>query len=236
MGISTVMFDLDGTLLPMDNDEFTRGYFKLLAAKLAPYGYEAGPLIDGIWSGVAAMVSNDGSRTNEEAFWARFAEVLGDRVFEHRPVLEEFYAVDFKAASRFCGFNPAAAETVRRARAMGLRTVLATNPIFPAVATESRIGWAGLTPGDFELYTTYENSRHSKPNADYYRDILSELGLSAGECLMVGNDADEDMAAGQTGMQVFLLTDCLINRENRSLDLWPHGGFAELDRYIESLV
>ena len=71
---------------------------------------------------------------------------------------------------------------------------------------------------------------------DYYRDILSELGLSAGECLMVGNDADEDMAAGQTGMQVFLLTDCLINRENRSLDLWPHGGFSELDRYIESLV
>ena len=53
---------------------------------------------------------------------------------------------------------------------------------------------------------------------------------------MVGNDADEDMAAGQTGMQVFLLTDCLINRENRSLDLWPHGGFSELDRYIESLV
>ena len=90
MGISTVMFDLDGTLLPMDNDEFTRGYFKLLAAKLAPYGYEAGPLIDGIWSGVAAMVANDGSRTNEEAFWARFAQVLGDRVFEHRPVLEEF--------------------------------------------------------------------------------------------------------------------------------------------------
>lgn len=60
------------------------------------------------------MVANDGSRTNEEAFWARFAQVLGDRVFEHRPVLEEFYAVDFKAASRFCGFNPAAAETVRR--------------------------------------------------------------------------------------------------------------------------
>ena len=55
-----------------------REYFKLLAAKLAPYGYEAGPLIDGIWSGVAAMVANDGSRTNEEAFWARFAQVLGD--------------------------------------------------------------------------------------------------------------------------------------------------------------
>lgn len=36
MKLTTVLFDLDGTLLPMDNDEFTKGYFKLLAAKLAP--------------------------------------------------------------------------------------------------------------------------------------------------------------------------------------------------------
>lgn len=35
-----VMFDLDGTLLPMDMDEFTTGYFKMLAAKVAPRGYE----------------------------------------------------------------------------------------------------------------------------------------------------------------------------------------------------
>ena len=233
MGISTVMFDLDGTLLPMDNDEFTRGYFKLLAAKLAPYGYEAGPLIDGIWSGVAAMVANDGSRTNEEAFWARFAQVLGDRVFEHRPVLEEFYAVDFKAASRFCGFNPAAAETVRRARAMGLRTVLATNPIFPAVATESRTGWAGLTPGDCELYTTYENIGWCKPNPEYYRELLRRLECPAEECLMVGNDAKEDMIAQSVGMKVFLLTDCLINKEEADLSAFPQGGFDELLDYIQ---
>jgi len=32
--------DLDGTLLPMDNDEFTRGYFRLLTLKLAPHGYD----------------------------------------------------------------------------------------------------------------------------------------------------------------------------------------------------
>ena len=38
--LTTILFDLDGTLLPMDNDAFTRGYFKLLAARLAPLGYE----------------------------------------------------------------------------------------------------------------------------------------------------------------------------------------------------
>ena len=38
MSITTVLFDLDGTLLPMDQDAFTKGYFKLLAKKLLPYG------------------------------------------------------------------------------------------------------------------------------------------------------------------------------------------------------
>ncbi len=32
----TILFDLDGTLLPMDQDAFYRGYFKLLAQKRPP--------------------------------------------------------------------------------------------------------------------------------------------------------------------------------------------------------
>lgn len=51
MKLTTILFDLDGTLLPMDNDTFTKGYFKLLAAKLAPHGYEPKQLIDGVWQG-----------------------------------------------------------------------------------------------------------------------------------------------------------------------------------------
>ena len=78
--ITTVLFDLDGTLLPMDNDAFTKGYFKLLAAKLAPHGYEPRQLVDAIWAGTAAMVQNDGRETNEAAFWKRFAGIYGDKV------------------------------------------------------------------------------------------------------------------------------------------------------------
>jgi phosphoglycolate phosphatase-like HAD superfamily hydrolase len=58
--ITTVLFDLDGTLLPMDQDAFTRGYFKFLAAKLAPHGYEPKQLVEAIWTGTEAMVRNDG--------------------------------------------------------------------------------------------------------------------------------------------------------------------------------
>ena len=232
MRIKTVMFDLDGTLLPMDQDQFTKYYFGLLAKKLAPYGYNAEQLVSGIWAGTTAMVQNDGSCTNEEAFWKKFCALMGEKVLEDKPLFEEFYRVEFQGARASCGFAPQAAGLVKKLKAAGCRVLLATNPIFPAIATESRIRWAGLEPEDFELYTTYENACHCKPNPDYYRDVIEALGVRAEDCLMVGNDATEDTAAELAGMQVFLLTDCLINKENKDLSQWPHGGFEELEKFI----
>lgn len=230
--IKTVMFDLDGTLLPMDQDEFVKAYFGLLAAKMAPLGYEPEKLIEGVWAGTAAMVKNSGEHTNEEVFWETFDSLFDRKVREDMPVFDEFYRVDFQKVKDACGFTAESGKLVDRLKAAGRRIVLATNPIFPAVATESRIRWAGLDPADFELFTTYENSRHSKPNPAYYRDILDVIGCSAGDCVMVGNDVDEDMAAQTLGMEVFLLTDCLINRKGVDLSAYPHGGFAELECFL----
>ena len=119
---------------------------------------------------------------------------------------------------------------------MGLRTVLATNPVFPPIATHSRIKWAGLDKSDFEYITTYENSSYSKPDPGYYSQILENLGLKAKECLMVGNDVTEDMAAEKLGMKVCLLTPCLINKENKNISAYKNGGFEELAEYIKTEI
>ena len=237
MKTQMILFDLDGTLLPMDMDVFTTSYFKLLAAKAAPRGYaDSKALIDCVWSGIAAMVKNDGSRTNEEAFWARFAEIYDERAITDRPLFEEFYAVEFQQAQAYCGFNPKAKQAVALAKSLGFRVALATNPLFPDTATVSRTRWAGLDVSDFELYTTYENSTHCKPNPDYYRDVLSKLNLQAEACLMVGNDAHEDMIAETLGMKVFLLTDCLVNKQKRDIEAWPHGDFDALMDHLRELA
>jgi len=232
MDIKNVLFDLDGTLLPMDMEEFTSGYFALLVQKLAPRGYDPQKLIDAVWAGTAAMVKNDGSRTNEAVFWAKFAQLFGEESLEDMPLFTEFYAREFQQARQFCGYNAGAARAVRAIRSSGRRVVLATNPIFPAVATESRIRWTGLEPSDFELYTTYENCRYCKPNVNYYRDILDKLDLRAEDCLMVGNDVTEDMVAQTLGLRVFLITDCLINKEGKDIGAYPHGGFEDLLRFV----
>lgn len=230
--LTTILFDLDGTLLPMDNDAFTKGYFKLLAAKLAPHGYDTRQLVDAIWAGTAAMVANDGAQSNEVAFWHTFSGILGKQVLKDMPLFVEFYEKEFQAAKSLCGFNPDAAATVHTLKEMGLRVALATNPLFPAIATQSRIRWAGLEPEDFETYTTYENIGFCKPNPDYYREVAKALGVQPEECLMVGNDAVEDMAAAETGMQVFLLTDCLLNKQQKDISVYPQGSFRQLLEYI----
>ncbi len=232
MEIKTVLFDLDGTLLPMDMDTFTNGYFALLCRKLAPRGYDPDKLVEAVWAGTAAMVKNDGSRSNEAAFWDRFAQIFGEAALADQPLFEEFYASEFQQARQFCGFDPWAARAVRAVKASGREAVLATNPIFPAAGTRSRLSWTGLEPEDFRLVTTYENCRFCKPNVNYYRDILDKLSLRPEECLMVGNDMTEDTAAAELGMGVFLITACLINREGKDVDAWPHGGFEDLIRYV----
>ena len=235
MKIKTVLFDLDGTLLPMEQENFMKAYFGGLSARLAPYDYEPRALIDAIWKGTAAMVKNDGSILNEAAFWNCFTAIFGERAREDMPHFDAFYREDFDKVAPSCGYTPEAKKTVDGLRARGFRVALATNPLFPAIATEKRATWAGLSPDDFELITTYENTGYCKPNLDYYRDILARLGVCAEECLMVGNDVDEDMVASELGMKVFLLTDCLLNKSQKSIEDYPRGGFAELQAFLETL-
>jgi len=234
MIFKVVLFDLDGTLLPMDQDVFVKDYFGRMAKKLAPYGYDPNLLVKAIYAGMGAMTSNDGSMSNEEAFWNVFASVLGERVRNDIGLFDEYYRNEFQQVKTVCGFEPMAAETVAKIKGKGFRVALATNPLFPSIATESRIRWAGMEPEDFELVTTYENSKYCKPNTKYYLDIVEALGVKPEECLMVGNDVTEDMITETLGMKVFLLTADLINKDDKDISVYPQGDFKDLLDYIET--
>ena len=231
--IKAVLFDLDGTLLPMDQDVFIECYMRLLAGFMVPYDYEPQKLVKTVWEGTGAMMRNATGKTNENVFWEAFRQVYGPRADTDVPLFEEFYATEFGKARTSCGYNPAAAELIGWLKEQGVRLILATNPLFPRIATMQRIRWAGLDPSDFEIVTTYENSRYCKPDLRYYQEILDEAGFAPEECIMVGNDAREDMAAEGLGMQVFLLTDCLLHGEGKDLSCWNRGGFGELRAFLE---
>ena len=235
MSIRYIFFDLDGTLLPMDQDHFIRTYMGALSAYMVPYGFDAKHFIETVWKGTSAMFQNNGSQTNEDVFWSTFIAAYGPEARQYEPTLNTFYHTRFGDVQAACGYDPKAYQTVRTLKELGFQLVLATQPIFPAIATESRMKWAGLDRNDFLLYTTYENSSFCKPNPAYYRQILDQIGADPSECLMVGNDAVEDLVAETLGIKVFLLTNCLINKTQKDLSGYPQGDLDALIHYIQSI-
>lgn len=232
--IEAVLFDLDGTLAPMDQDVFVKTYFGALAKKLSSHGYDAETLTDTIWLGTRAIVNNDGSKTNEKAFWDFFTSVYGTDALKDSTVFEDFYVKDFPSLGKLlCTPDPDARVCVEYIRSKRIRTALATNPLFPRIATEARIRWAGFEPSEFEHFTTYESSCYCKPNIKYYEELLDRLDLKAEQCLMVGNDTIEDTVVTELGMKVFLITDHLLNKDNRDISKYPNGNFKQLTEYIK---
>lgn len=233
--MKAILFDLDGTLLPMEQELFTKAYFGALAKKMLPYGYDADKLIKGIWAGTSAMIGNDGTQNNETVFWNTFSRFFGDKVYGDKTIFDEFYMKDFDALKEVCGYDEEAGKTVKAIKELGYRLVLASNPIFPIMAQEKRAQWAGVSSAEFEFVTSYENSGYCKPNPEYYKQIINKIGCNADECLMVGNDVSEDMVAKEVGINVFLLTNCLINSESSDISIYPHGDFKQLINYIRQL-
>lgn len=231
--IKAVLFDLDGTMLPMNQDEFVKVYFTELCKRFCPeLQMDNQTLIKAVWKATGAMVKNDRVEPNENVFWKTFAHICGDKVLDYREKFDDFYVNEFNTCKKVCGYNPAVSETIKVLKSKGYTLAAATNPIFPAVATHNRISWTGADKNDFVLVTTYENSCSCKPNPEYFTEVSEKLDIKPEHCLMVGNDVDEDMiAASSVGMDVFLVTDCIINRSDKDCSLYKQGSFKDLLNY-----
>lgn len=229
------LFDLDGTLLPMNQDNFIDAYFKGVATKMIPYGIDTKSLIGMVWEGTKAMIGNDGTVYNNKLFWDKATSILGEKMLDFEDVFLDYYKNEFQEVKETTRPNTLAKECVNQLKEKGYRLVLATNPLFPRIATHSRIRWAGLEPNDFEWITTYENSSYCKPNIRYYEEILEKLDLSSEKCMMVGNDINDDMIVETIGMDTFLVTDCLINVDGKDIEHYKNGSFSEFYDYIKGL-
>ncbi len=236
MRYQAIFFDLDGTLLPMDFDTFTKGYLGLLSKAVAPLGYEAATMVPAMWKGVSSMMKNDGSRPNSEVFWEVFSNVLGKDARVDTPTFDAFYEDEqgFHRAVAFTQPTPLAARIVALAHEKADKVVLATNPLFPRVAVTSRMSWAGLGVGDFDWITDYDNSSTCKPNPAYFLEIAKEIGVDPAQCLMIGNNAQEDIEAAQkAGLDTYLITDCLIC-EGKMPDC-KKGSFADCIAFLQAI-
>lgn len=235
--IKTVMFDLDGTLLPFVQDEFIKYYFSGLCKKLAPYGYDPDGVVKNVWKGTGAMIKNDGSRPNSEAFWETFNAAFPGKP-EAKEFCDEFYTGEFGAVKACLKYVPEHKPMIGRLKSAGAEIVLATNPIFPECAVATRLGWVGLSLSDFAFITHYDNSTFCKPNPKYFEELLKKIGRQPSECIMIGNSVGEDILPTKAlGIESFLVTEFVENPENIDISEFNSGTIEEAEKFaLERLL
>jgi FMN phosphatase YigB (HAD superfamily) len=201
--VRAILFDLDGTLLHNNMDEFLPPYFQMLTARVT-HLIRPDAFMAHLMAATERMLANNGPQTNEEVFASTFYPAVGLSREELEPVFHDFYVNDFPTLKGHTRAKPEARRVVQSAFDLGCDVVVATNPLFPSVAVQHRLEWAGIADLPFGLVTSYENSRAAKPNLLYFEQILETIGRPADAALVVG-DEDMDMVAGHLGCQTFLI-------------------------------
>ncbi|WP_205620292.1 HAD family hydrolase [Alteribacter aurantiacus] len=230
--VNVILFDLDGTLLPMDTEAFVENYIKELAPQVA-HIVDPNLFVKSLWAGTQAMVQNkDRTKTNEQVFEETFLSLIPVEKEHIWPTLDLFYRDVFPTFSHLSTPTPLAKDVVEQAIDQGYRVAVATNPVFPKAAIEHRIEWAGLSHIPFELVTVYEESVYTKPHVEYYESICEVLGVDPRDCVMVGNDKQEDMSASETGMKTYLVEGNVIDRGEPSFRIDDQG---TLEQFYDDL-
>ena len=231
-----LLFDLDGTLLDNPLDTFLPGYLQGLAVRMAVF-CEPQQMIRTLLAATSHMIEQARpDRRLVENFDAAFYPALG---LERRVVqaeIDAFYAQDYPLLRTLTRPRPEAVRLVEEALRRNYRVGIATNPLFPLTAITQRLEWAGLPVEryPFALVPSYETFHFAKPNPAYYAEFLGCLGWPEEPTVMVGNDAQADIAgARQLGLPVYWVNGA--EEWQGPGEAPPHGGLEALLPWLESV-
>lgn len=233
--ITTILFDLDGTLLPMDTEEFVKKYFQELSSKMKSY-FTLEEITKTVWGSTKYMIGNmDATKTNEEAFFEDFYERVNLEAEVLNPIFEEFYEKDFNNIKKVSTQNAHMIESIQLLKEKGYTLVVATNPLFPERSVFHRIEWAGLNKDDFTFITSFEKMHYCKPQIKFYEEVLENIKKKPSTCMMVGNDINEDMVAKEIGMKTYLIEDHMIGTDVDHGNIDYKGNYEDFYKFVKSL-
>jgi FMN phosphatase YigB (HAD superfamily) len=228
--ITTLLLDLDDTLIGNEMDEFIPTYLSLLSQHSADH-VQPDVFTRTLLSATMKMTQNDDPETTlEQAFAASFYPKLGVSETDLRDTIADFYANRYPELRPLIGLRPQAKKLIELASQQGFEIIVATNPLFPLTAITQRMDWGDISAEDFDyaLITSYESFHFCKPSIAYYAEVLGRVGRRTNEAVMVGNDPKNDLEPARAlGLPVFHIADLPI-------EPYHGGSLADVLPWIEN--
>jgi FMN phosphatase YigB (HAD superfamily) len=204
--LKAVLFDLDNTLIHFGERQFFQGYIPAITRVFADI-MPGDVFLSRLLSSTRAVLANDGQVVNVDCFMNVFCTGYEEHREEFWRRFMEFYETEYDQFQPLASTPPGVRDLLLQLREKALKLVIASNPLWPSIAQNKRLSWAGLGDLQFDLVTHMENTTYCKPKVEYYREICSKIGEEPEACLMVGNDPVNDMVVATIGMKTFLVTD-----------------------------
>lgn len=204
-----LLLDLDNTLLKNDVSVFADVYLKALGDHIDQS--TSGQIRQHILLATQAMTAKDTpALTLEQVFDRSFYPGIGINKVDVWDSMQIFYDQVFPTLKSVTAARPAAKRLVEYGFEKKYKVVVATNPLFPRIATLQRLDWADLPISSypFDLISSYESFHFAKPQPAYYTEILAQLGWLPLPAVMIGNSLEDDVGPASTlGIPVFWLKE-----------------------------
>lgn len=218
--IKSIFLDLDNTLLHNPDRGFVIEYLHLIdqffqkkceTTQVSKLIRESIPQIH---------ASTAFHKTNHQELLDLSAQHLPMPTDKFHDTLIEFYQTAYTQLKPCTQTVSGVLDLIQDLQARSYSIVIATNPIYPQIAVETRLKWAGLGDklDDFEFITHSENMHFAKPSPEYYVELLARVGVEPDETLMIGDSLNNDIIPAQTlGIHTYHINEADISKNSGSL-------------------
>ena len=204
MKITTLLFDMDSTIISIDEQGFSKRYFQLLH-KTHFYDVDFMFFVDTMVDITRyVMTTKIPDKFTIDTFVTEMSSKFKREPEELKTNLLDFYNRQYNQLKSYIRPARGVKKLIKNSFEKGYDVVVATTPVFPEVAIRKRLKWGGVLNFDYKLITHAENMHYSKPHEEYYIEILEKIGKKANECIMIGNEFIGDiLGPTKIGMKTF---------------------------------
>ncbi|MGY3803688.1 HAD family hydrolase [Pigmentibacter ruber] len=207
-----VLLDMDGTLINQPGALFHNLFALGVLFRMRSFG-SISQLIKAAQKTKEILLSSHSFATNEEAFFETLASELNTSRLKIERFVSKFFDSDYPFICLFLHSDPFARKLVDLLHTSNRHITLATNAVFGRREIELRLKASDLYLHDFDLVTSWDVMKTTKPHTKFFNDTLKKIGAIPERTVMIGNDPYYDLPAHTLGIQTLLVGNKLTLKD-----------------------